>query len=324
MNASTEKSFDSLNLESKLTTLTTYVQNHIIDCKIVLVAACKETNDHAVSNKAVTTIMENLPRMSKHTPKRQKTDPHVTPPSAGKKSTTHHPKARVLFNQGDRAWFKELLDNPSLDTDDEYNEEIHTDSKPAPDVFSNDINPNPGTMLLSTAKTYEKIGWDNNCNVINIRNPERNTNAIRCFQTVANLLKVKLPSNLIETIKNISNPDKFNFPKILDKLREHDINFTETNETFENIFSGQTPTGDMILVVSTHCLHDHKEGKDGNPKKGVYFMFSIVIPRPPYLVLPFSSTNKNCWLSKKCIQQKWGRENNKPKPFLTYTKDNMY
>ena len=80
----------------------------------------------------------------------------------------------------------------------------------------------------------------------------------------------------------------------------------------------------MILIVSTHGLHDHEADKVGNPKKGMNVMCSIIIPRPPHLVLTFSSTNQNCWLGKKCIQQDWGTENNKPKDFFTYMKDNMY
>ena len=274
MNASTEKS---------TTTLTTYVQNLNINCKIVLVAACKETNDHAVSNKAVTTNMENLPRTSKHTPKCQKTEPQVTPTSASKKSTTRLPKPRVLFNKGTTASFDALLDNLPFDSDAEYNKTV---------VYSKNINPSPGTTTLSTAKTYKKLGWDNNCNVISIHNPERNTNAIRCFETVVNLLNKKLPSKFLINIKHISNPNKFNFQEILDRLREHDITFTKTEQPFENIFSGQTTTDDMILVVSTHGLHDHEDGKVGNPDQGWYFMCSIVIPRPPYLTLLFSSTIK--------------------------------
>ena len=157
MNASIEDSIDRLDLESKLTTLTTYVQELNIDCKIVLDAACEETNNHEVSNKAVTTIMKNLPATSKRTPKRHKTDPLVTPPSAGKKSTTCRPKPRDLFNKSNKASFKERLENPSLESDNEYTGEIHIDSKPEA-VFSNNINPNPGTMPLSTAETYKK--WD--------------------------------------------------------------------------------------------------------------------------------------------------------------------
>ena len=80
----------------------------------------------------------------------------------------------------------------------------------------------------------------------------------------------------------------------------------------------------MILVVSTHGLHDHENGNVGNPQKGWYFMCSIIIARPPYLVLPFSSTNKNCWLGKMCIQKDWGKKNKKPKNFLTYMSDSMY
>ena len=168
------------------------------------------------------------------------------------------------------------------------------------------------------------MGWDNNCSAISTYNPERKTNAICCFTTITNLLKVNVPSKLIENIKNISNPNKFNFHAILDKLCEHDITFTETKQAFEDIFSGQTKTGDMILVVSSHYLHSHEEGKNRTPKKGMYFMCSIVSPRPPYLVLPFLSTNKNCWLGKMCTQKDWGKKNNKPKDFLAYMNDSMY
>ena len=168
------------------------------------------------------------------------------------------------------------------------------------------------------------MGWDSNCKVISICNPGRNTNSIRCLETVANLLNKKLPSKFLKSIKNILNPDKFNFQEILDRLRDHNITFTKTKQTFGDIFSGQTATGDMLLIVSSHGLNDHKDGNVGNPKKDVYVMCSIVIPQPPYLVLTFSSANRNCWLEKKCIQQDWGMENNKPKDFFAYMRDNMY
>ena len=113
---------------------------------------------------------------------------------------------------------------------------------------------------------------------------------------------------MIKEIKNILNPDKFAIEPILSKLREHNITFTEITEaeqSFEDIFSGRTKTGDMILVVSAHSLHDHEKDKDENPEKDWYFMCSIVIPRPPHLVLPFSSTNENCWLGK-CAPKRTG------------------
>ena len=239
MYASTEKRFDSLDSEDKTTNLTNYVQELDVDRKIVLFAACNKTNNHKVSNKALIAIMDSLPKTTMDTPKKQRTKPVVSLPSGNKKlNVTGYTKARDIFNKGTRFLFGNLLDNPTRNSNDKYNKDIHADGKTASVVYSTDINPNPGTMILSTTNTYKKMEWDNTCNAISICNPERSTNAMYCFQTVANLLKEKLPSKCIETIKNISNPNKFNSPAILDKLRDYNITFTETKQTFEDIFSG--------------------------------------------------------------------------------------
>ena len=298
MNALTKKRFDNLDRDEKITTLANYVQELNVNCKTVLVAACNETNNHVVSNKAISTIMDTLPRTSKHTPKRHKAEPQVTLTSASKQSTTCRPKPRDLFKDGTATSFEALLNNPALDSDDEYDEEIYPDGKPIAVIYSKNINHSPGVKTLSTAETYNKMEWDSNYNVIIICNPGRNTNPICCFETVANLLDKKLPLKFLKSIKNISNPNKFNFQRNLDRLKDHDITFTKSKQTFEDIFSGQTTTGDVILIVSKHRLHNHEDGIVGNPKKGLYVMCSIVIPRPPHLVLTFSSTNQNCWMGK--------------------------
>ena len=88
MNKSTEKRFNNLDPDDKLTTLITYVQDLDVDCKTVLKAACKETNDHKVSNKAVATIMGNLPKTTMRTPKKQKNTHRVSPLNASKQSTS--------------------------------------------------------------------------------------------------------------------------------------------------------------------------------------------------------------------------------------------
>ena len=215
MNASTEAKFDNLDLDDKLTTITTYVREQEIDCKIVLDAACKETNSQKVSNKAVATIMNNLTATPETPLKRRKTDSgtRVTPNSDKKKSATKPPRPIDIFNSIDEAEFKERLNSTSVDSDDESDEEINDDDKPEA-VFSTNINTKIGIMPISTADTYKKLGWDNTCNVINTSDPGRNTNAIRCFTTTANFLAVTLPDDFIQNIKNISNPDKLDFNKI--------------------------------------------------------------------------------------------------------------
>ena len=85
MFSSTENKFDSLDLEDKTTTLTTYVQELDIDRKIVLSATTTKTNDLIVSNKALIAIMDRLPKATTHTPKKQRTKPVVSPPSGNKK-----------------------------------------------------------------------------------------------------------------------------------------------------------------------------------------------------------------------------------------------
>ena len=158
MNASTEDRFDSLNSDDKTTTLTTYVQELGIDRKIVLLAACKETNDHVVSNKALVTIMDGLPKTTTRTPKKQKTMPRVSPASNSKQSTTRRTTQKVLFKDDNEASIRELHDNPTSESDDEYDKDMHTNGKPAAVVHSTNINTSQGTMCLSTADTYKK--WD--------------------------------------------------------------------------------------------------------------------------------------------------------------------
>ena len=158
MNASTEDRFDSLNSDDKTTTLTTYVQELDIDRKIVLLAACKETNDHLVSNKALVTIMDGLPNTTAHTPKKQKTTPAVTPASDSKQPPTRPTTPTLLLTDATAACWWDLHDNPPTESDDEYDKDMHTNGKPAAVVHSTNINTSQGTMCLSTADTYKK--WD--------------------------------------------------------------------------------------------------------------------------------------------------------------------
>ena len=188
MNLSTEKRFDSLDLEDKTTALTTYVQELYIDCKIVLLAATTETNDRAVSNKTLNAIMDSLPKTSLRTPnKKQRTDPVITPASSNKKShTACFAAAKDLFNESSTTSFKDLLNNNTHDSDDESDEDMHANGTPADVVYSTNTNPGTGTQLLSTADTYEKLGWNDNCSTISTRKPGRKTNPIRCFTTITN------------------------------------------------------------------------------------------------------------------------------------------
>ena len=131
---------------------------------------------------------------------------------------------------------------------------------------------------------------------------------------------------MIEKIKYILDSNKFNLNKIFALLSEHGITFTQTIQKFKDIFSYNTTTEDIILIVSTNYIHKHEANNPDNPTPGSYIMCSILIPRPPYLLLTFSSTNQNCWLGTQCNKHDWGvnKKTKHHKTLLVYMKDNMY
>ena len=240
------------------------------------------------------------------TPKRLKIKFVVSPISAPKQSnTTRHPNPEAFSKTATAPHLTHSLTNSPTAVTTNLTKKFPPTANPLPlygkpvaVVYSNNINQNPGVMTLLIAKTYKKMKWDSNCDVISICNPGCNTKAIRCFESVANFLKKKLPTKMIKNISNILDPDNFNLNKILTRLGEHNITFTQTNQTFEDICSCQTTTGDTILIVLTNGLHKHKIDNPDNPDKGIYVICRILIPQSPYVLLTFSSTNQNCWLKK--------------------------
>ena len=95
------------------------------------------------------------------------------------------------------------------------------------------------------------------------------------------MLKINVPSTAIEKIKNISNLNKFNLNNIFDFFEAYGVTFTWTNQDFEDIFSCNTTTRDMILIVSTNYVHKHEAHLPDNPTRGCYIMLIILIPKHP-------------------------------------------
>ena len=131
---------------------------------------------------------------------------------------------------------------------------------------------------------------------------------------------------MIEKIKYILDLNKFNLNRIFVHLGEHGIIFTPTNQKFRDIFSCKIKTGNMILIISTNYIHQHEADNPNNPTLGSYVMCCILIPRPPHLLLTFSSTNQNCLLGIQYIKPGWGvnKTTTHTRKFSAYIKDNMY
>ena len=67
MNNSTKARFYDLHPDDQKITFDTYVQQQAIKYNIVLNAACKETGNKLVSEKAITAIIGNLASAATHT-----------------------------------------------------------------------------------------------------------------------------------------------------------------------------------------------------------------------------------------------------------------
>ena len=119
------------------------------------------------------------------------------------------------------------------------------------------------------------MGWNSSCNVISTSDLDRSINAIRCFNTVANFLKIKVPPTTIKKIKYILDLNKFSLNNIFARLNEHGITFAQTKEDSEDIFSCNTTTRDMILIVITNYIHKHKAHLSDNPMSSSYIMCSF-------------------------------------------------
>lgn len=190
-------------------------------------------------------------------------------------------------------------------SNDEDVEGVYTNDTTVPTVAtSNQVNGQAGIYTLTIDKTYKRLGWKSNCNVISTHNMDCTANAIHCLITLFNILKINVPPTAIEKIKNISNLDEFNLNNIVEFLEEYEVTLTPTNQEFEKYLGCNTMMRDTILIVSTNKVHTHEENFPGNSPQDKYVvMLSILIQQPPFLLFPSSS------IGTRIINRDWGHIN---------------
>ena len=164
-------------------------------------------------------------------------------------------------------------------------------------------------------------------NVIFIQNPCCQSNKICCITTLLNILDISFDPAKITAINHISSLDNFNLNNVLSFLRKKEVTFIKTNQSWETLFSCNTPGGNMIFIITTNNIHPGKEKHlTDNPKSGRYVILSLLIPQARFILLPFFITNKNLWFGSQIRTQDWSVVTGTVirKTFDMYMSDNMY
>ena len=173
-------------------------------------SACKEAADKTAADQVINNINNPDVKTSPSTSKRHKSGTSkVAPTSMNKQpNSANRKKAARTFPFSNSTINEEiefLLQPSNNESDDESVYEVYNNNTNAPAVPIKNVNPRLGVTKLNTAKTYNKLGWPNDSNIISTKNPGCDTNAIRYPTTLTSMLKIEVKPIAIRKIKNISN-----------------------------------------------------------------------------------------------------------------------